>query len=61
MVELDLNITAFADHEGIFWYKRLTFGFNAAPEKYRHVITQSMTGLKGVTNKAGDLIVHSRH
>ena len=49
-----------ATHDGIFRYKRLSFGVNAAPEKYQHLITQSMAGLQGVANIADDLIVHGR-
>ena len=62
-IELDpdsRDITAFATHDGIFRYKRLSFGVNAAPEKYQHIITQSMAGLQGVSNIADDLIVHGR-
>ena len=62
-IELDpesRDITAFATHDGIFRYKRLSFGVNAAPEKYQHIITQSMAGLQGVANIADDLIVHGR-
>jgi len=58
-IELDpesRDITAFATHDGIFRYK--CFGVNAAPEKYQHIITQSMAGLQGVANIADDLIVH---
>ena len=32
------NIITFIAHEGLFWYKKLSFGVNAAPEKYQHVI-----------------------
>ena len=62
-IELDADsrdITAFATHDGIFRYKRLSFGVNAAPEKYQHIITQSMAGLQGVANIADDLIIHGR-
>ena len=62
-IELDpesRDITAFATHDGIFRYKRLSFGVNAAPETYQHIITQSMAGLQGVANIADDLIVHGR-
>ena len=62
-IELDAesrDITAFATHDGIFRYKRLSFGVNAAPEKYQHIITQSMAGLQGVANIADNLIVHGR-
>ena len=54
------NITAFATHVGIFCYKQLSFGVNAAPEKYQNIITQSMAGPQEVTNIADDLVVHSR-
>ena len=54
------DITAFATRDGIFCYKRLSFGVNAAPEKCQHIITQSIAGLQGVANIADDLIVHGR-
>ena len=62
-IELDADsrdITAFATHDGTFRYKHLSFGVNAAPEKYQHIITQSMVGLRGVANIADDLIVQGR-
>ena len=54
------DITAFATHDGIFRYKRLSFCVNAAPEKYQHIFTQSMVGLQGLANIADDLIVHGQ-
>ena len=54
------DITTFATHDGIFRYKRLSFGVNAAPEKYQHIISQAMAGLGGVSNIADDLIVHGK-
>ena len=62
-IELEPNsrdITSFATDDGIFRYKRLSFGVNAAPEKYQHIITQTMAGLKGVANIADDLVVHGK-
>ena len=62
-IELEPNsrdITSFATDDGIFRYKRLSFGVNAAPEKYQHIITQTMAGLKGVANIADDLVVHGQ-
>ena len=53
-IELDpesRDITAFATHDGIFRYKRLSFGVNTAPEKYQHIITQSMAGQQGWQTK----------
>ena len=54
------DITSFATDDGIFRYKRLSFGVNAAPEKYQHIVTQTMAGLKGVANIADDLVVHGK-
>lgn len=34
------DVTAFATLAIIFRYKRLSFGVNAEPEKYQHIITQ---------------------
>lgn len=62
-IELEPNsrdITSFATDYGIFRYKRLSFGVNAAPEKYQHIFTQTMAGLKGVANIANDLVVHGK-
>ena len=60
-IELEPNsrdITSFATDDGIFRYKRFSFGVNAAPEKYQHIITQTMAGLKGVANIVDDFVVH---
>ena len=54
------DIAALTTCDGIFRYKRLTCGVNAAPEKYQHINTQSIAGLQGVANIADDLIVHGR-
>ena len=62
-IELEPNsrdITSFATDDGIFRYKRLSFGVNAAPKKYQHIVTQTMAGLKGVANIADDLVVHGK-
>ena len=54
------DITAFSTHDGIFRYKRLSLGVNAAPEKYQHIISQATAGLRGVANIADDIIVHGK-
>ena len=62
-IELEPNsrdVTSCATDDVIFRYKRLSFGVNAAPEKYQHIITQTMAGLKGVANIADDLVVHGK-
>ena len=43
-------------HEGLFRYKRPSFGVNAAPEKYQHVIRQAIEG----TEVADNLICHGK-
>ena len=62
-IELEPNsrdITSFATDDGIFRYKRLSFGVNEAQEKYQHIITQTMAGLKGVANIVNDFVVHGK-
>ena len=54
------DITTFITHEGLFRYKRLSFGVNAAPEKFQHVIRQIIADVEGVVNIADDLIVHGK-
>ena len=54
------DITSFATDDGIFRYKRLNFGVNAAPEKYQHIVNQTRAGIKGVANIADDFVVHGK-
>ena len=54
------DITIFVTHHGLFCYERLSFGVNAAPEKYQHIISQVKAGIEGVVNIADDLIVHGK-
>ena len=61
-IELDKesrDITTFATHEGLFRYKRLSFGVNSAPEKYQQ-IRQVVSDIEGVLNIADDLVVHGK-
>jgi len=41
------DITTFITHGDLFRFERLSFGVNAAPEKYQHVISQVMEGRWG--------------
>lgn len=50
-------ITAFCTHMGVFQYKRLNFGVNAASEIFQKVIEQVLSGLEGVANFSDDIIV----
>ena len=44
----------------MFLYKRLSFGVNAAPKKYQHVISQVIADIIEVVIIADDLIVHGK-
>ena len=62
-IELDKesrDIATFAAHEGLFRYKRLSFGVNSAPEKYQQIIRQVVSDIEGVLNIADDLVVHGK-
>jgi hypothetical protein len=59
-IELDEQsryITTFATHLGLYRYKRLMFGVNAAPEHYQHIVRQVLQGCQGVQNISDDIIV----
>ena len=63
-IELDedsRDITTFATHDGLFRYKRLSFGVNSVPEKYQQIVRQVVSDINGVQNIANDLIVHGKN
>ena len=51
-------ITTFATHYGLFRYKRLLLGVNAAAEIYQHEIFQVIQGLQSVANMFDNLVIH---
>lgn len=57
LAEKSRYITAFCTHMGLFQYKRLNFGINAASEIFQKTIEQVLSGLEGVMNFIDDLIV----
>ena len=60
-IELDpdsRDITTFATHMGLYRYKRLMFGINAAPEHYQRIIRNVLQDCDGVQNISDDIIVH---
>ena len=62
-IELDeesRDITTFATHEGLFRYKRLSFGVNSAPEKYQQIVRKVVSDIERVLNIADDLVVHGK-
>ncbi|XP_052105536.1 uncharacterized protein K02A2.6-like [Mytilus californianus] len=54
------EITTFVTHRGLYRYKRLMFGINAAPEKYQQVISQVFHDIEGVQNISDDIVVFGR-
>ncbi|CAF1038215.1 unnamed protein product, partial [Brachionus calyciflorus] len=58
LAEKSRYITAFCTHMGIFQYKRLNFGINAASEIFQLTIEQVLSGLKGTMNIHDDIIVY---
>ena len=50
-------ITAFCTHLGIFQYKRLNFGINAASEIFQKTIEQVLSGFEGAINFSDDIII----
>ncbi|KAK3773161.1 hypothetical protein RRG08_013748 [Elysia crispata] len=56
-IELDPDsreITTFVTHKGLFRYKRLIFGINAASEKFQNIISQVLQGCEGAQNISDD-------
>ena len=54
------DITTFVTHDGLSRYRKLSFGVNAAPEKYQHIISQVIADIEGVVNIADNFIVHGK-
>lgn len=51
------NVTTFSTHKGLFHYKRLSFGFNAAAEKFQHVISTAISVIPNSKNTIRDDII----
>ena len=58
--EKSRDITTFNTHVGLFRYKRLMFGINAAPEIYQREVANIIRGIPGVANLADDIVVHGK-
>ena len=59
-IELDEQsryITTFSTHVGLYRYKRLNYGTNAAAEIFQYTLETALQGLKGVKNIADDIII----
>ena len=51
-------ITTFSTHIGLFRYKRLNYGTNAAAEIFQYALQTQLQGLTGVQNIADDILVY---
>ena len=52
------HITTFSTHSGLFRYKRLSFGINAAAEKFQNVIASAISDIPNVKNISDDVIIY---
>lgn len=55
--ETSRYITTFTTHLGLFRYKRLSFGINAAAEKFQSIVSDTISGIKGSKNISDDIII----
>ena len=53
-------ITTFSTHFGLYRYKRLNYGTNAAAELFQHTLQTVLHGLDGVRNLADDIIIFAK-
>ena len=53
-------ITTFSTHVGLYRYKRLNYGTNAAAELFQHTLQTVLQGLDGVRNLADDIIIFAK-
>ena len=58
--EASRYITTFSTHIGLFRYKRLNYGTNAAAEIFQHTLQAQLQGLQGVKNIADDIMVFGK-
>ena len=53
-------ITTFITHRGLFRYKRLNFGTNAASEIFHYTLETCLAGIEGVANIHDDIILFAK-
>ena len=58
--EASRYITTFSTHVGLFRYKRLNYGTNAAAEIFQYTLQTQLQGLCGVKNIADDILVYGK-
>ena len=60
LAESSRDVTTLCTQDGLYRYKRLSFGVNAAPKKFQHIIRQVLADCPGTVNIADDIVVHGR-
>ena len=55
------HITTFSTHVGLFRYKRLSFGINAAAEKFQYVIATAINDIPNVKNISDDIVIFGKN
>ena len=53
-------ITTFSTHLGLYQYKRLSFGINAAAEVFQHTIQTVIADIPGAKNISDDIVVYGK-
>ena len=63
-VELDPEsrfITTFSTHEGLFLYKRLSYGTSSSVELFQNILQRNLSDIKNVKNIADDIIIFGKN
>ena len=63
-VELDPEsrfITTFSTHEGLFRYKRLSYGTSSSAELFQNILQRNLSDIKNVKNIADDIIIFGKN
>ena len=58
--ESSRDLTTFITPFGRFWFNKLPFGINSAPEHFQRRINKMLTGLKGVIVHIDDVLVYGK-
>ena len=58
--ETSRDITTFNTHIGLFRYKRLNYGTNAATEIFQYTLQTQLQGIPGTRNIADDIVVYGK-
>ena len=54
-------ITTFSTHEGLFQYKRLSYGTSSSAELFQNILQRNLSDIKNVKNIADDIIIFGKN